>query len=402
MLYKYTAKTPEGETREGTIDTPTMDFAVAALQRRNLVIVSLAPESAGAPFYKRSFKFLERVKLRDVSILSRQLSTLFEAKVLVVESFKVLASEASSPLLRKHLGEVLEDIQGGISMSAAMARHPDVFSNFYVNMVKAGEESGKLEQVFLYLADFEERNYQLLSKVRNAMIYPGFIFSAFIAVMVLMLTTVIPRLTDLLKEATQDIPFYTKAVIFLSDSLVNYGFFILAGLVVIVISLWRYSRGETGKMFIARAQLSLPVFGGLYQKLYLSRFADTLQTLIAGGVPIVRALEISADVVENAIYSTIIRDALEGVKAGAAISDTLIRYPDIPAFVSQMIKIGEETGKLDFILQTTAKFYRREVDGAVDNLINLIEPIMILVLGLGVGVLVASILIPIYNISTSI
>ena len=402
MLYKYNAKTPEGETREGTIDAPTMDLAIASLQRRNLIIVSLHPEGADIPFYKKSFKLFERVKSRDVAILSRQLSTLFEAKVPVVDSFKVLASEAPSPLLRKHLGEVLEDIQGGLSMSASMARHPDVFSNFYVNMVRAGEESGKLEQVFSYLAEFEERSYLLLSKVRNAMIYPGFIFSAFVAVMVLMLTTVIPRLTDLLKEASQDIPFYTKVVIFLSDSLVNYGFFILAGLIVIIILVWRYSRGETGKMFIARAQLSAPIFGSLYQKLYLSRFADTLQTLIAGGVPVVRALEITADVVGNTIYSAIIRDALEGVRAGAAISDTLIRYPDIPAFVSQMIKIGEETGKLDFILLTTAKFYRQEVDGAVDNLINLIEPIMILVLGLGVGVLVASILIPIYNISTSI
>lgn len=402
MLYKYIAKTPEGDSREGAVDAPSTDLAIASLQRRNLIIVSLRPEAADIPFYKRSFKFLERVKVRDVAILSRQLSTLFEAKVPVVDSFKVLASEAPSPVLRKHLGEILEDIQGGLSMSASMARHPDVFSNFYVNMIRAGEESGKLEQVFLYLADFEERNYLLLNKVRNAMIYPAFIFAAFIGVMVLMLTTVIPRLTDLLKEASQDIPFYTKIVIFMSNSLTNYGFFILAGLIISIIFVWRYSQGETGKMVMARSRLSAPIFGPLYQKLYLSRFADTLQTLIAGGVPVVRALEISSDVVGNAIYAAIIRDTLDGVKAGASISETLIRYPDIPAFVSQMIKIGEETGKLDYILQTTAKFYRQEVDSAVDNLINLIEPIMILALGLGVGVLVASILIPIYNISTSI
>lgn len=402
MLYKYIAKTPEGETREGTLDAPSTDLAIASLQRRNLIIVSLRPEAAGIPFYKRNFKFLERVKVRDVAILSRQLSTLFEAKVPVVDSFKVLAAEAPSPVLRRHLAEILEDIQGGLSMSAAMARHPDVFSNFYVNMIRAGEESGKLEQVFLYLADYEERSYQLLTKVRNAMIYPAFIFMAFLGVMTLMLTTVIPRLTDLLKEASQDIPFYTKVVIFMSDSLVNYGFFILAGLIIIIIFTWRYSQGETGKMAMSRFRLSVPIFGSLFQKLYLSRFADTLHTLIVGGVPVVRALEISSDVVGNAIYAAIIRDALDGVKAGASISETLVRYPDIPNFVSQMIRIGEETGKLGYILQTTAKFYRQEVDSAVDNLINLIEPIMILLLGLGVGVLVSSILIPIYNISTSI
>ncbi|MEK7090103.1 MAG: type II secretion system F family protein, partial [Patescibacteria group bacterium] len=373
------------------------------LQRRLLIITSLEPIDANKPWFAIDItKWGGGVRLKDIVILSRQMATLFQARIPIVDSLKVLSNESLRPKLKEALADISQDIQGGLSIAQSLAKHPDVFSPFYINMVRAGEESGKLEQVFSYLAAFEERSYQLANKVRNAMIYPAFIFGAFILVMVLMLTTVIPRLTDLLKEASQDIPVYTRIVIFASDTLTNYGFFILAGFIILIIFGWRYSRGETGKMVIARGRLAAPIFGGLYQKLYLSRFADTLQTLIAGGVPVVRALEISADVVGNAVYAAIINDALEGVRAGASISDTLVRYPDIPAFVSQMIRIGEETGKLDFILQTTARFYRQEVDGTVDNLINLIEPIMILILGGGVGVLGASILIPIYNISSSI
>jgi len=401
MLYNYKAKTTEGETHSGTIEAPTVEIAISSLQRRSLVVTSLEPAAGDVPWYKKSIGNFERVKPRDVVILSRQLATLFSAKVPVVESLKVLIGEVSNVTLRRHLSEALTDIQGGLSISQAFGRHPEVFSNFYVSMIRSGEESGKLEEIFSYLADYMERSYDLRNKVRNALIYPGFVLSVFVIVMALMLTVIIPRLTSILIETQQELPIYTKLVIALSDFLRNYGVFVLLLLAIAGILLWRYTRTPAGRMTISGLFIRMPFFGDLYRKFYLSRLADNLETLLVGGVTMLRSLEISADVIGNEVYASIVLQSMEQVKAGSPLSEAFSRHEEIPPLMVQMIRIGEETGKLDFILKTLSGFYRREVDNAVDNLINLIEPILILVLGLGVGVLVASVLLPIYNIAGS-
>ncbi len=335
-------------------------------------------------------------------ILSRQLSTLFEAKVPVVDSLKLLALEAENPLLRRKLSELLADIQGGIPMSSAMAKHPDVFSKFYVNMVRSGEESGKLNEVFSYLADYLQRSYELTSKAKNALYYPAFVIFTFFSVMILMMVFVIPRLSEILKDVGHDLPIYTRIVIGTSEFLRSYGIFFLMALVAGIIFLWRYTRTEIGRSVISRLQLSFPYVGKLYKKLYLSRVTDNLETLLSSGVSVVRALEITADVVGNRIYEKILKDSLEAVKGGVPISEVFSRYKEIPPLVSQMIRVGEESGKLGFILKTLAGFYKREVDNSVENLVSLIEPVMIIALGLAVGILLVSILGPIYNITSAI
>ena len=402
-LYHYQARSQEGETKSGTIETASLELAISSLQRRNLIIISLEPAAEDEiPWYQRGVTFFERVKNRDVVILSRQIATLFSAKVPVVEALKVLAAETSSPVLRRHLGDVLSDIQGGLSLSQAFGRHPDVFSNFYVNMVRSGEEAGKLEEIFSYLADYLERNYELQTKARNALIYPAFVLSAFVVVMVLMLVVVVPKLSEVLTETGQELPIYTRIVVGFSNFLRQFGIFLLVLLGAGGVFLWRYTRTPGGRMALSRFLIDIPLFGTLYRKIYLSRFADNLQTLLAGGVSVLRSLEITADVIGNEVYAVIIRQSSEQVKAGSPISETLSKYEDIPPLMTQMIRIGEETGKLDFILKMLAGFYRREVDNAVNNLVSLIEPVLIIVLGLGVGLLVAAVLLPIYNISTAI
>lgn len=400
-LYHYQAKTPEGESKGGTIEAASLELAVASLQRRGFIIISLEPQKQ-VRWWEESFGRLQRVSSRDVVVLSRQLATLFEAKVPVVEALKVLISETSNLVLRQHLSGILSDIQGGLSVSSALSRHPEVFSSFYVNLVRSGEESGKLEEIFGYLADYLERNYELQSKARNALIYPAFVLSAFLVIITLMLVFVIPQLSSLLTETGQKIPIYTRAIIGLSDFFREFGIFLAASLGLLAILLWRWTRTPAGRLAVSRFLIELPFLGELYKKLYLSRLTDNLQTLLAGGVSVLRALEISADVVGNEIYRQIIRASMEQVKGGSPISEALSRYEDIPPLVTQMIRIGEETGKLDFTLKTLARFYRNEVYHAVENLVTLIEPIMIIVLGLAVGLLVAAVLIPIYNISTAI
>lgn len=401
MLYKYEATTAEGEEKRGVIDAANRDIAIAALQRRNLIIISVEEAKEGG-FFSKPLAIFNRVKPRDVVILSRQLSTLFEAKVPVLTSLKLLAGETENPALREKMSVLLDDIQGGSSISEAMSKQPDVFSKFFVNMVRSGEESGKLDEVFSYLASYLERNYELASKARSALIYPIFVLVAFFGVLVLMLTVVIPKLSAILKETGQELPIYTKAIIAVSDLLINYGIFILIALIVGAISVWYYLRTGQGKAGFARFQLSIPYVGVLYRKLFIGRMLDNFETLLSSGVSVIRTLELTADVIDSEIFRQILTESIEAVKGGSSISESLSRYEDIPGLVVQMIRVGEETGKLAFVLKTLSRFYKKEVDTAIETLMSLIEPALIIVLGLGVGLLVAGILGPIYNITAGI
>src|SRR3989344_6377806 len=329
MQFKYIARTQEGKQSQGTIDAGSIDLAVSSLQRKNLIITSIEP--TGEKRSILSLSLFDSVKMQDVVMLSRQLSTLFESKVPIVSSLKVIISETENKFLQKNVSEVLDDIQGGMALWQALGRHPKVFSKFYVSMVRSGEESGKLEEIFKFLADYLERTYELQRKARNALIYPAFVLSAFVAVMALMLVFVIPRLSIILLETGQDIPFYTQVVISFSQFLRSFGLVLLVFLAILAVLLSRYARTEKGKLYFARLLVSIPVIGGLYKKIYLSRIADNLSTLLSGGITAVRALEISSEVVGNEIYRRIILDAVESVRGGAMISDSLSKYSDIPS-----------------------------------------------------------------------
>jgi len=289
------------------------------------------------------------------------------------------------------------------NISDALEKHPKVFSKFFVNMVRAGEEAGKLDETFNFLADYLDRTYEITNKAKNALIYPAFIISTFVVVMALMLTMVIPNISAILIESGQEVPIYTKVVLGLSGFLVDYGIFVLILMVVGGFFLWRFSQTERGRLGFDEFKLAIPFIGSLYKKLYLSRIADNLDTMLSSGIAVVQALEITASVVGNAVYENLLIEATQHVKGGSAVSDSLGEFPsEIPGIMIAMVRVGEETGELGSILKTLSNFYRREVNNAIDTLVTLIEPFMIVMLALGVGVLLASVLIPIYNISSSI
>ena len=399
MLFKYQAVRPDGSRDVGTIEAQNRDLAISALQRKGLVVVDLVSAD------HRSFisiGIFERVKMKEVVILSRQISTLFEAKVPVLNSFKLLAAESESEVLRRTLRKVVDDIQGGNPISASLARHPAVFPEFYVAMVRSGEESGTLSEIFSYLADYLERQYELVSKTKHALIYPAFIFLAFIGVMILMLTYVIPKLSEILLDVGGEIPFYTRVVLGASSFLISYGVFLIIAIVLASLLLWRYTLSDQGRLKLARLKLAIPYIGTLYRKFYLARISDNLDALITSGVSMIRAIEITGGVVGNDMYKNILHDVGEKVRGGKALSEALSGYDDIPRIMVQMIHVGEETGHIGSVLSTLARFYKREVEGAVESIVTLIEPILIIVLGLGVGILLISVIGPIYNISSSI
>jgi len=396
MLFKYKAVDEKGISREGEIDAVNRDMAISGLQRRGLIVISVLDAEKSQPLFKRSL--FEKVKAKEIVILSRQMATLFEAQISALKVFIMLASSVQGKLLGKKLNQITDDIQAGLSISNALAKHPDVFSSFYVNMVKSGEETGKLNFIFAHLADYLDRQYALTAKTRNALIYPVFVIITFIVVMALMFTVVIPKISSIILTSGQEVPIYTKIVITLSDFTVHYGFILLILLILFGIWLWRISTTQKGKTYLDRKKLSLPAAGDLFKKLYLSRLADNLDTMLTSGIPIIRSLEITAEVVGSQVYKNLLKEVVEEVKAGSSLSGAFERHPkEIPIIMVQMAKVGEETGSLGQILKTMADFYKREVDNAIDTLVGLIEPVMIVFLGLGVGVLLVSVLMPIYN-----
>ena len=401
MLFNYRALDQDGHERQGTVEALSMDVAIGTLQRRNLIVSSIEPATKKSAL-NIEISIFKKVSNKEIVILSRQIATLFEAQVSALRIFRLLATEVDNKHLSEIMTQVADDLQGGSPISKALARHPKVFSSFYVNMVRSGEESGKLSDTFGYLADYLDRTYEVMSKAQNALIYPAFVIGVFVIVMVLMLTMVIPKISSILIESGQEIPLYTKVVIATSEFLVRYGFFILVALVIAAFFGVRFAGTPAGKLFFDGFKLDVPYVGDLYQKLYLSRIADNFSTMLMSGVPVVEAVEITGAVVGSSIYQKILEETGEAVKGGSSISDALSKHAEIPGIMTAMIRVGEETGELGSILSTLAKFYRREVSTAVDTLVGLIEPLMIVLLGLGVGTLLASVLIPIYNLAGSI
>ncbi len=399
MLFTYKAIDQSGTPREGTVEAQNTESAIETVQGRGYQVIALAPLNEKKSALEIDITWFERVSTKEVVMLSRQISTLFEAQVSALRVFRLLAAESENPKLQKVLTEISEALQGGSSISRALSNYPDIFSPFYVSMVKSGEESGTLEKTFIYLADYLDRMYLVISKARNALIYPAFVITIFFGVMTLMLTLVIPRISQILIDSGQELPIYTKIVISISNIFANY-----IGVFAIVIALagvvlWQFMKTEVGKRAVDEFKLSIPFVGTLYEKLFLTRICDNLSTMLTSGISMVQALEVTSEVVDNDVYKEIIENTLIDVKGGRSFADSISEYPEIPGILSQMAKVGEETGKLGDILGTLSTFYQREVANTVDTLISLIEPAMIVLLGLGVGVLLASVLIPIYNIT---
>ncbi len=401
MIFIYKAVDNGGTFHEGEIEAFNIDAAIAAIQKKGLVIRVVKPKEEKGSLLEK-LPFFNGISNKDIVILSRQMSTLFEAKVPALRIFKMISSEVENKKLREKLLMVVDDLQGGSSISKALGKHPEAFSPFYVNMVRAGEESGKLDETFSYLADYLDRTYEVTSKAKNALVYPAFVIVTFFAVMILMFTVIIPKIGLIVKESNQELPFYTKAVFAVSSFLVNNAITAVIGFLVIVGLLVWYVRTPSGEAWLSDFRLNVPYLGSLYRKLYLSRFADNMSTMISSGIPMLKAIEVTSSIIDNTTYKSIIDGAFEKVKTGSSLSASLGGHEEIPSMLVAMIKVGEESGELGNIMKTMAKFYQREVINAVDTLVGLIEPIMIVSLGIGVGILLASVLVPIYNIASSV
>jgi type IV pilus assembly protein PilC len=392
------------ENTEGDIDAMSLDNAIQLLQKKGITIVNIQEKEdpkkndifANLKLFKKS------IKAKDVVIFSRQVATLFEAGVSALKAFRLLAQENENETLQEQLIGVADDIEGGISLSQALERRPELFSVFYVNMVRAGEESGKLNEVFLFLADYLDRDYEMTQKIKKALTYPSFVIGTFFVIMVGMLTFVVPKMAALFTEEGAKLPTVTRIVLAVSAVFTKYGPVTFPILAVCFWLFRRWSKTDEGAFTVDEWMTKIPVMKVLQQRIFLQRFSDNMNTMLSNGVPIVKSLDITASIIENRVYKQLLKRVSEKVQLGKSLSKALYEETVVPNILIQMVHIGEETGELGYILKNLATFYRRELDTAIDSVIGLIEPAMIVSLGLGVGVLVAAVLLPMYSLSSAI
>lgn len=397
MKFNYQVRTKKGEVQSGIVEAPSKEAALTLLQRHGFYVTLLEPAEK-RPFYAKRIKFFENVSSKDVVIFSRQLAIMFSSRVPLTESLETLSKQETNINFKEKILKIAEDVEGGSSLSRALSRYPKIFSPFFVSMIKSGEVSGKLPESLTYLANHLERELNLRSRMLGAIIYPGFILSMFFLVGAVMIFFIIPPLAQVLQENVENLPVITKVTLAIAAFLKGEGWILILLFTVLFFFFLRYLKTREGKKLFDRISLKIPLVGNLFKKIYIARFAENLSTLIAGGLPIAQALEITGDVVGNTVYRGIIFSARDDVRKGEAISAVLARYPEyIPPLVTQMASVGERTGRLDDSLMNVVKFYQEEVNRALDSMISILEPVLIIFLGLMVGGLVISVFMPLYR-----
>src|SRR3990167_404798 len=401
-VFNYRAQSKRnGKIVTGNIEAISESAAQMALEQNELTVISITRKREGA-FYEKSINVFERVPYREVVIFLRQLAVMIEGGVPIVRALKLIADQERREYLAMIVQDVAEEVNSGVRLSKAMQKWPKVFDEFFVQMVKSGETTGKLDEVLTYLADQKEKDYSVVSRIKGAMIYPAFILVGLVAVGALMMVYVIPKLTEVLESSGQELPWATRTLIAVSNfSSANWWWIIILVIFGIVLLRWYYGT-KPGKAQMDFWVTIIPIFGKIFQKIYLTRFAYSLSTLLKSGVPVTQALTITGDVVGNAFYKNIIEETRVAVSGGKSIATVFESNHHLPQVVSQMMRVGEETGRLDKILTKLGNFYEREVETLTQALINLIEPIIILLLGVAVAVFISAILLPIYNLSATV
>lgn len=403
MKFNYKARNPKGNIQKGVVEADSKEEALATLDSYDLTVLELVAQGE-IPAYKKELEipFLNRISQKDMVVFSRELSTLVGGKVALVEALRSLARQMTNPRFKKVLAEVAQDVEGGSSLSQAMSRHSNVFSDFYINLIRSAEAAGTLEKTLSYLADYQEKRYETISAIRGAMTYPAFVVGGSMVIGILMMIFIVPRITGILASGDVELPLPTKILIAISNILKNYWYVVSIVFIGLAYGFWKWIHTEEGRRSWHAFILKIPYFGKIFQKFYLNRIASNLSTLLKGGISVIRSLEITSQVIGNYVYEKIILESKEQVRMGKSISSVFAFYPEIPPMFAEMVKVGEKSGNIDEMLEKLAVFYQKEVDRVIENLAQLIEPILIIILGLGVAFLALSIIMPIYNMTQAI
>jgi len=398
MKLRYKARTKDGELQVGFIEATTREAAVNILSSHNLFILNLGPAEKKR-WYEYILSFLNRVSAKDLMIFTRQFATLLSAKIPLAESLRTLERQTKHSILKSTTFEIISDIDAGLSLSQSLEKYSNIFSPFYINLVRSAEITGRMEEATNYLADYLEKEVILTAKVRNALIYPIVVIMLFFIVVGVMASVVLPNIEPIFLESGVAIPTFTKGILAVGKFLADWWWAVLLVITATGVLIADYFRTLEGRAVLDELILRIPVFGGLLRQLYVARFAEAVSILVKGGIPIAQTLEISSITVGSTIYRDLLHEVAEDVRRGELVSQSLSKNERFfPPMVSQMVAIGESTGRLEELLERVSSFYTREVDTLLNNLVELIQPVLILVIGVLVGAMFASILIPIYNL----
>ena len=398
MKFRYSARTKNGELQVGYVEALNRNAASNILSGHDLFILSLE-KIERAKWYRSFLFFFKSVRKKDLAIFTRQFATMLEAKIPIHDALTALYYQTPSTALREATFEISSDIEAGLSLSQALERHGDIFFEFYINMIQSAEVTGRVEEAMGFLADYLEKELILLSKVKNALIYPAFVVVLGAVVGAILIGLVFPQLAGIFSEAEFELPLITRIFLAVGTFVNKWWVGIVIAFLVFVALIIDYVRTEEGKGVFDQLILTAPVVGKLFKKLYVTRFSQIASVLIKGGIPIAQAIEIGGHTVGSGIYREMLHDVAESVRRGELMSQSFEKYAKFfPPLVTQMITVGEQTGKLDEMFVRVAAFYGREVDNVVGNLVELIQPILMIIIGALVGLLFASILLPIYNL----
>jgi type IV pilus assembly protein PilC len=397
-IYRYKAEDKNGRVKSGQIVGLSEPDAILRLRKKELNSLSLVNVSNNLE--TRFLMMISPIKIKQLAVFSRQFSVMISANVTVVEALMILVEQTDNISLKNMIADIAFEVDSGSFLSEAFGKRPKIFSTFFINIIRSGETSGKLDEVLNYLADEMEQNYDMVSKIRGAMIYPIFVTAGLIGVGIVLMIFVIPNLTAILTETNAVLPFSTRVVIGASNFLKNYLWLAAIILIVLVFVSRLYLKTYAGKRQFDIIKLRMPIFGRLFKYIYLMRFTRSLSTLLKGGVTITKGLEITADIIGNVIYRELILDTLESINDGNPVSMVMESSPYVPKMVPQMIAVGEKTGKLDSVLDRVTTFYSRDAANMLDNLSKLMEPVIMVVMGVGVGIMVAAVIMPMYNMAS--
>lgn len=401
MNFEYRAKNEDGEIKSGALEASSEGEALVKLQDKGLYVLSV--EKSEIPFYKRDFEinldFLERISDDDIILFSRQLGILLDSQIGMVEALRILSKQIDKKTLKRKINDIADRVEEGDPFSGALKKHRDVFSDFYIGAVESGEASGSITDSLEYLEEHLERSSQFRKKLIGAMVYPFFIIFVFSFVVIFLLVFVIPDIVEMIEELDAEMPFVTQVVISVSDFVVAWGWLALLGFIGGVIAFGRFLKTTKGKRAFDQFILKVPAIGGFFKKIYITYFTESLSTLISSGLDIVKALEVTENIVKNEVYKDIVAETKQDVKEGKEISDSLKKHPQyFPGLVTQMIVVGERTGRMEKVLNSVVNFYRDQVERTMEMYIKIAEPALIIMLGIVVGGLVMSVLLPIYNV----
>jgi type IV pilus assembly protein PilC len=398
-IFQYTARTLKGDLVNDKIDLPSRDDVIAHLRKNRMVVVQVrqAPRE-----FKLSFKFGGGVKTRDVVIMTRQFATMINAGLPLVQALGILADQTENKILADVTRQVVYDVESGHTLADALRKHPKAFSDLFVNMVAAGEAGGILDTILIRLAQFLEKNDAIIRKVKGAMVYPVVILSVAAIAITVLLIFVIPTFQAMFASVNLELPLPTRVVIGLSNLLKHYWWAILAAMGFTAFAINRYYKTVPGKLQIDTFMLNVPVLGDVIRKSAVSRFTRTLGTLISSGVSILDGLEITARTAGNQVIHNAVMESRASIAGGETIAAPLQKSKVFPPMVISMIAVGEQTGGLDEMLSKIADFYDEEVDAAVSTLLSLMEPIMIVVLGVIVGGMVVAMYLPIFDMVNAV